>query len=198
VKNPALPALVLLVFGGAVFGVAYWLDGGEAQGELSTLDVPETDVIVPSTPLELRRVEKLEEARDQLAHYREIGTLTDHGAIKVPDVDGKWYFVKNKIVEGVGRYGEPIYGIAKYKPRPLVPLVKRKGQQNEKFLRATDKQAEKILGTGFAPRPTAEGPGKLAGSLPGGAVEGSGGGNSVGGASEEGRSSKSGGKAEDG
>lgn len=193
-KNPALPALLLLVLGGAVFGVAYWLDGGESQGELATLTVPEgEDIIVPSTPLEVRRVEKLEDARDQLAHYREIGELTDHGAIKVPDVDGRWYFVKNKIVEGVGRFGEPIYGIAKYKPRPLVPLVKRRGQVEQKFHKATKKQTEKILGTGFAPRPTAEAPGNLKGSLPAGAVEG----NVSGGASDD-RNTKAGGKQNDG
>ena len=31
-----------------------------------------------------------------------------------------------KLVEGVGRYGEPIYAMAKYKRRPAPPLSERK------------------------------------------------------------------------
>ncbi|GJM20177.1 MAG: hypothetical protein DHS20C15_00920 [Planctomycetota bacterium] len=172
-KNPALPAVVLLVLGGVVFGIAYWLDGSGSDGPVEPLNVPESvDTIVPSTPMEIRRAEKLEKAKEDLAHYREIGELTEHGVIKVPDVDGKHYFVKNKIVEGVGRYGEPIYAIAKYKPRPLVPLVPRKGVTYENAHRATPKQQERIMGNAFAPRPTAEGAASLAGSLPEGAMEG--------------------------
>lgn len=173
-KNPALQATLMLVIGGLVFGLAFWLDQDQETGPVTPLasEPGAIDVIVKVTPIERRRQEKYEEAKERLAEFREVGEKTEMGTIKVPDVDGKFYHVKDKLVEGKGRYGEPLYGIAKYRRRGFQPIVERKHKSKVKAHRLTPEQEARFWRKATAPRTLGEGVLNDAGTLPKGAITG--------------------------
>lgn len=125
-KNTPLSALVLLAAAGLVGAVAFFALGDDPQQPESKVvqvtTVSETPKVMNLTPHEQRKQERLEATKRQIEEYKKIGKVLPNGEIKVPDVDGSPLYIHPELIEGVGRYGEPIYALAKYKRRAAVPL----------------------------------------------------------------------------
>ncbi|RKY21952.1 MAG: hypothetical protein DRQ55_02705 [Planctomycetota bacterium] len=130
-SNSPLSALVLIGVAGVV-GTFAWMAGTDdvvlTEADVVTL-APATATIGPRvmalTPHERRLQGRLEGARRQLERYKREGTVLPSGAIVVPDVDGTPLFIHPELVEGKGRYGEPLFAMANYKKRAALPLRKK-------------------------------------------------------------------------
>jgi hypothetical protein len=126
VKNSPLSAFVLLGAATLIGGVAWFaIDDERIPTEVQVVTaVPEASGprVTNLTPFEARKKGRLEAARREIEEYKKVGKILDNGAIKVMDDDGTPLYVHPDLIEGVGRYGEPLYAMAKYKRRPGVPL----------------------------------------------------------------------------
>jgi len=126
VKNSPLSALVLFGIAGLVGGVT-WIAVGNDRIESEPARLQQTTAhaptVVPVTPREKKLAKLLEHSKAQLERYREEGTVLPNGEIKVMDASGTPMWVHPELIEGVGRFGEPLYAMATYKKRPAVPLI---------------------------------------------------------------------------
>ena len=126
-KSP-LSALVLVGVAGVV-GVVSWLVASDdpITGEAHVVNLPSATEgsgprVMALTPHERRMQGRIEGAKRQIEKYKKEGRVLDNGAIVVPDVDGTPLYIHPEIVEGKGRYGEPLYAMGTYKKRPAGEL----------------------------------------------------------------------------
>ena len=165
-KNSPLAALLLIGVAVLVGGMAWALSGDDALAtDPKVVIAPQvnkrTVEVVAMTPRERLRQGRLEAARRELDEYKRTGTVLPNGEIKVADVDGSPLYIHPELVEGVGRYGEPLYAMAKYKRRAPVPLYKEiKSKAKEKFApKIVDGRGKKLLKFGTKPSEEDDGSG---------------------------------------
>jgi len=158
VKNSPLAAFLLIGVALLVGGMAWALSGGDAlDTDPKVVIAPQvskrTVEVVAMTPRERLRQGRLEAAERELEEYKRTGTVLPNGEIKVADVDGSPLYIHPELIEGVGRYGEPLYAMAKYKRRAPVPLYKEiKSKAKGKFEpNVVDARGKKLLKFGTKP-----------------------------------------------
>lgn len=178
-KNSPLAALLLVVMAGVIGGLTWMLSGDDPiESDAKTVDVPEvspnTVEVVAMTPRERMLKGRLEAELREIERYRKQGVTMPNGQIKVTDVDGEPLYIHPKLVEGVGRYGEPLYATVKYKRRAAVPVRKEIKSLLPEKARPTlmDARDKKILTLGTKPGEEDAGPPKGAST---GGEDGSGG-----------------------
>jgi hypothetical protein len=126
-KSP-LSALVLVGVAGVVGAVAWMASADESMAnEADVVGLPSATAasgprVMALTPHERRLQGRLDGARRQLERYKKEGTVLPSGAIVVPDVDGTPLYIHPELVEGKGRYGEPLYAMGTYKKRAALPV----------------------------------------------------------------------------
>jgi len=186
VKNSPLAAFLLIGVAVLVGGMAWALSGGDAlTTDPNVVIAPQvskrTVEVVAMTPRERLRQGRLEAARRELEEYKRTGTVLPNGEIKVADVDGSPLYIHPELIEGVGRYGEPLYAMAKYKRRAPVPLYKEiKSRAKAKFEpKIVDARDKKLLK--FGTKPSEEEDDSGGGDSGGGTGASAGGGGSGGG-----------------
>lgn len=122
-----MTAVVLLGVAGLVGAVAWFASGDDAL-ETTPVDTQQTTLaparVMDLTPWEKRKKGRLEAGRREIEAYKRKGKVLENGTIKVPDVDGSPLYVHPELIEGTGRYGEPLYAMARYKRRAAVPIRK--------------------------------------------------------------------------
>ena len=157
-KNSPLAAFLLIGVALLVGGMAWALSGGDAlDTDPKVVIAPQvskrTVEVVAMTPRARLRQGRLEAANRELAEYKRTGTVLPNGEIKVADVDGSPLYIHPVLIEGVGRYGEPLYAMAKYKRRAPVPLYKEiKSKAKSKFTpKVVDPRGKKLLKFGTKP-----------------------------------------------
>ena len=157
-KNSPLAAFLLIGVALLVGGMAWALSGGDAlDTDPKVVIAPQvskrTVEVVAMTPRERLRQGRLEAAERELEEYKRTGTVLPNGEIKVADVDGSPLYIHPELIEGVGRYGEPLYAMAKYKRRAPVPLYKEiKSKAKGKFEpNVVDARGKKLLKFGTKP-----------------------------------------------
>lgn len=157
-KNTPVSALVMIGAAGLIGWVAWSMTGSDPIDVTSPVDVSAhraTPRVMALTPHEKRLKGRIEGARRQLEEFKAMGEVLPNGEIKVPDVDGSPLYIHPELFEGVGRYGEPLYAMAKYKRRAAVPL--RELQSTPKDSKAQpklmDMRANSPLKFGSAPAP---------------------------------------------
>ncbi|MDG2149070.1 MAG: hypothetical protein P8N09_06060 [Planctomycetota bacterium] len=126
-KNSPLSAVVLFGIAGLIGGVAYMATGDsriEADPAVVAAPVQKTPKVMQITPHERKLAKNLADAREELEEYKRTGKVLKNGAIKVIDDGGTPMLVHPELIEGVGRYGEPLYMKATYKKRAAVPLLR--------------------------------------------------------------------------
>lgn len=174
-KSP-LFAISLATAAFVVGGAAWMLSGDESvETAASVVDLPEARTgprVMALTPHERRLKGRLEASKRKIEEYRKQGKVLENGTIVVPDVDGSPLYIHPKLIEGVGRYGEPLYAMARYKRRAGVPVnhkieAKMPANMQPKMVDLRDK---KILTFGTKPGED-DGP-----SLSGDGADGGGGG----------------------
>jgi hypothetical protein len=183
VKNSPLAAFLLIGVAVLVGGVAWALSGdAPLASDPKVVIAPDvsrrTTNVVAMTPRDRMKKGRLESARRELAEYKRTGITLPNGEIKVADVDGSPLYIHPVLIEGVGRYGEPIYAMAKYKRKAAVPLLTDiKSKADSKFNPSiVDGRGKKLLN--FGTKPSEDEESKGAGSS--GSGDGSGGGNAGG------------------
>lgn len=181
-KSP-LSALVLLGVAGLIGSIA-WMIASDDMGatEARVVDLPAAGGgprVMALTPHERRLQGRLEGAKRELEEYKKRGKVLDNGTIVVPDVDGSPLYIHPKLIEGKGRYGEPLYATAKYKRRAAVPLRELKSAVPDK-LKSKVADVRDSAKIGFQKKPSAhdgaDGDGPVGPSLSGDTGEGEGGG----------------------
>lgn len=122
------PVSALVLVGVAALVAAFaWMMSTDApiESEARVVDLPEVSTgptVMALTPHERRLQGRLEGAQREIEEYKKQGKVLENGAIVVPDVDGSPLYIHPKLIEGKGRYGEPLYATAKYKRRAAMPL----------------------------------------------------------------------------
>lgn len=118
---------LVLVAAIALLGMV-WLASGRDDdlGEVDVVDTAALDAgpvsFTPMTPQDRVKQRNLESVQRKIAEAKKVGEVTDGGLIKMTNDDGTSYFISPKLVEGVGRNGEPLYAfvqLAKTAPGPL-------------------------------------------------------------------------------
>jgi uncharacterized membrane protein YgcG len=151
-------ALVLIGVAAVVGGVAWALsDDGSIENDPMVVIAPEVNKrsveVVAMTPRERVRQNRLKKARRELENYKKTGEVLPNGEIKTVDVDGSPLYIHPELIEGIGRYGEPLYATVKYKRRAAVPLRKEiKSMAPAKFMpKILDVRDQDILTFGTKP-----------------------------------------------
>ncbi|MCB9899173.1 MAG: hypothetical protein H6825_14305 [Planctomycetes bacterium] len=130
-KSSPLSALIMIGVTGLAGTVAWMVWGDRApieqQPVLSEVVTPAQPEVMALTPWEQRKKGRLEGAKREIERYKQEGKVLDNGAIKVKDVDGSALYIHPELIEGTGRFGEPLYVMAKYKRRAPVPLREYRG-----------------------------------------------------------------------
>jgi hypothetical protein len=127
VKNSPLSAVVLFGIAGLIGGVAYMATGdARIEDDPAVVSAPahKTPKVMQITPHERKVAQNLVDARKEIEEYKRTGKVLKNGAIKVLDKGGTPMLVHPELIEGVGRYGEPLYMKAFYKKKAAVPLIK--------------------------------------------------------------------------
>jgi hypothetical protein len=126
-KNSPLSAFVLIGIAGLVGGVTYLASGDErieADPEVVARPVLKTPKVMVVTPHEQKKARLMAEAQEELEEYKRTGKILPNGAIKPLDANGTPLYVHPELIEGVGRYGEPLFMMATYKKKAAVPLLR--------------------------------------------------------------------------
>ncbi len=126
-KNSPLSALVLIGVAGLVGTVGWFAlldDPIDAEPAEVAAPTAKTPTVMNVTPRERKLQQRLDDARAQIERYKEIGEVLPNGAIKTVDRNGTELFVHPELIEGVGRYGEPLFMMATYKKKEAVPLLR--------------------------------------------------------------------------
>jgi hypothetical protein len=174
-KSP-LSALILVGVAGVVGAFAWMALSDEAiESEASVVQMPSaTDRSGPKvmalTPHERRLQGRLEGAKREIEKYKEEGRVLESGTIVVPDVDGSPLYIHPELIKGKGRYGEPLYAMAKYKKRPALPLTTPKNLLPAKNQPKVAKAKKGTLT--FGTKPTADGETGVGNTSAGGGAEG--------------------------
>lgn len=157
-KNSPVAALVLIGVAAVVCGVAWAVsDDGSIENDPKVVIAPEVSKrsveVVAMTPRERVRQSRLKAKRRELENYKNTGEVLPNGEIKTVDVDGSPLYIHPELIEGIGRYGEPLYATVKYKRRAAVPLRKEiKSMAPAKFMpKILDVRHEDILTFGTKP-----------------------------------------------
>lgn len=125
-----------------------WLGSG-SDGEVGSVETVPTRAadagpvsFTPMTPQDLVKKRNLEAVQRKIAEAREKGEELPGGLIKVTEDDGSSYLVSPKLVEGVGRNGEPLYAFVQLAKTAPGPLQRPKGSQRHRM--KTPKRADVI------------------------------------------------------
>jgi uncharacterized membrane protein YgcG len=177
-----LAAFVLIAVAVLVGGMAWALSGNEPlENDPDVVIAPmvkkRSVEVLAMTPRERVRENRLKAARRKLENYKKTGEVLPNGEIKVTDVDGSPLYIHPKLIEGVGRYGEPLYATVKYKRRAAVPLRKeiKSMVPLKDSPKVIDARHENILTFGTKPSEQDEGGGGMGGGMGAGGGKGGGG-----------------------
>lgn len=125
-KNPSSTAAFVLVgLALLVGGFAYLTTGDELVEEpvdVITKGTGSKVGFVALTPRERKKKSNLEEAKRKLKRIRETGKEVSPGVFRIKDENGTAIYYLDELVEGVGRYGEPLFMAVEWTRRPMVPL----------------------------------------------------------------------------
>lgn len=136
-KNSPLSAVVLISIAGLVGGIALVAtsdDRIESNPDVVARPAIKTPTVMEVTPHQRKLERRLEQAEQEIEQYKKTGKVLANGAIKTIDESGTPLYVHPELIEGKGRYGEPLFMMATYKKKAAVPLLsKYKAPKSEKM-----------------------------------------------------------------
>ncbi len=128
-KNSPISALVMFGIAALVGGVAWMAAGQESvEPDVAPMIPPtvKTPKVMSVTPKEAKMARIMEENLEKIEEYKRNGRVLDNGAIKTVDESGTPLYVHPELIEGVGRFGEPLWMMATYKKKNAVPLLRNR------------------------------------------------------------------------